>query len=278
MTRWILALAFVLCVSAPLQAQTWTSVDYDSTPADNGANALTTCTIDTTNIAGEATGDLVVLVAWARSTTSTLAVTTAGGVTWTAYAQSTHVTLTSVSMRVWWATVDSDGFTGNLVVTDSGTSVNTVGCGVAVFHPSTGTVAEDVSLALDNDDAAPGSPFDVTVAAATTNTDNALAIALWVSGDDNSWTVQTAGWSNPTNMTGQTRNNDAQDSSLSLAYKAITPVGSTGTVSNRQSVITGDAAIHGMVVFKATGGGGGGGTPCVIGGGITRPGCPGEQQ
>jgi hypothetical protein len=277
--RWLLTLALVLCVGAPLQAQTWTNVDYDSTPADNGVeNALTTCTIDTTNITGAATGDLVVLVAWARSTSSALSVGGSpndGGVTWTSYAQSTHTVATSLSMLVAWSTVDSNGFSGNLVVTDSGTGVINTACGVAVFHPSTGTVAEDVALALDNNDAA-ASP--VVVAAATTNTDNAIAIALWVSGDDNTWNTLTADWATPTNQGAQTRHNGTQDSSMAMAWKAITPVGSTGTVSYTQATVGPDATIHGMVVFKATGGGGGGGTPCVIGGGITRPGCPGEQQ
>jgi hypothetical protein len=266
--RGLLALLIVGWLSTPAAAQTWSSIDYDSTPADNSANEISTCTINTTDITNESDGDLMVLVAFARSTTSSLSVTTAGGVTWTAYAGSTHATLTSVSMRVFWALVDSDGLTGNLVVTDAGTGVLSLGCGVAVFRASTGTIAQDVALALDNDDAAPGSPFDVTAAAATTNVANTLAIALWVTGDDNQWTVQTAGWSNPTNMTGQTRNNDAQDSSLSLAYTTVVSAGSTGTVTNRQSVITGDAAIHGMVVFKSTGGGGGLGGGCILGGGI----------
>jgi hypothetical protein len=265
LVRGLLALLIVGWLSTPAAAQTWSSIDYDSTPADNSGNALTTCTINTTDITNESDGDLMVLVAFARSTSSSLSVTTAGGVTWTAYAGATHTVTTTLSIRVFWSLVDADGLTGNLVVTDAGSGVLTVGCGVAVFRASTGTVAQDVALALDNDDAA-ASP--VTVAAATTNVANTLAIAIWASSDDNTWNSLTAGWSNPTNMTGQTRNNDATDSSLSMAYTTVVSAGSTGTVSNTQATVGPDTTIHGMVVFKSTGGGGGVGGGCILGGGI----------
>jgi hypothetical protein len=274
MTRWLISLACVLCVSAPLQAQTWTSVDYDSIPADNGINDGTTVTIDTANIVGEATGDLLILACNSRSTTSSMSVTTDGGTTWTAYAAWTHTVSTSVTARVFWALVDSNGLTGDLVVTDGGTGVNSMSCAVATFHASSGTIAQDVALATDNNDAVPGTPADVTVAEVITQTNNALVVAFWFSSDDNTWVLQTA-WTNPQGVA-MTRNIGTTDHSLSMAYTTVATAGGSGTVTNRQTVNNPDATIHGAVAFKATGGAAA--LPSrVIGGGIIRPGRPGGE-
>src|SRR3989442_9570998 len=89
--------------------------------------------------------------------------------------------------------------------------------------------------------AAPASPFDVTIPAAsfTTSTDNAMVFAEWHSADDNTWALQTPGWSNPGGQpqwrTMAAAGGAGADSSSSIAYLSQATAGPVPAVTNRQA-------------------------------------------
>jgi hypothetical protein len=126
-----------------------------------------------------------------------------------------------------------------------------------VFRGVDTTTALDVAVTTAAY-SAPGSPFDVTIPAITTVTDNALAFFGWGSGDDNSWTVQTGGWTQQT--PNQIRNLSGSDASISCAWKIVTPAGTSGSAVNRQSVVTGDSGVYHSLALK----------PLAAAGGATR--------
>jgi len=89
--------------------------------------------------------------------------------------------------------------------------------------------------------AAPASPFDVTIPAGsvTTSTDNAVVFAEWHSADDNTWALQTPGWSQPGGQpqwrTMAAAGGAGADSSSSIAYLAQPTAGPVAAVTNRQA-------------------------------------------
>src|SRR3989442_940430 len=89
--------------------------------------------------------------------------------------------------------------------------------------------------------AAPASPFDVTIPASTftTSTDNAMVFAEWHSADDNTWALQTPGWSQPGGQpqwrTMAAAGGAGADSSTSIAYLTQATAGPVPAVTNRQA-------------------------------------------
>src|SRR5712691_3550821 len=88
---------------------------------------------------------------------------------------------------------------------------------------------------------APASPFDVTIPAGqlTTSTDNAMVFAQWYSADDNTWALQTPGWSN---LGGQAQwrtmaaaGGAGADSSTSIAYLTQATARPVAAVDNQQT-------------------------------------------
>jgi hypothetical protein len=116
-----------------------------------------------------------------------------------------------------------------------------------VFRGVDTTTALDVAVTTTAY-AAPTTPFDVTIPAISTATDNAMAVFCWGSGDDNSWTIQTAGWTQQT--PNQIRNLSGSDASSSVGWKIITPAGTSGSAVNRQSVVTGDSGVYHSLALK----------------------------
>lgn len=81
--------------------------------------------------------------------------------------------------------------------------------------------------------AAPGSPFNVTTTGQTTVSSNTVTVAIFTCGTGTiTWSLQTAGWSNPGGAT-QWRNTSG--GVVSVAYLIQTASGATGNVTNRQS-------------------------------------------
>jgi hypothetical protein len=95
--------------------------------------------------------------------------------------------------------------------------------------------------------AAPASPFDVTIPAAsfTTITDNDMVFAVWSSADDNTWSLQTGGWTQPGGQpqwrTMAAAGGAGADSSSSIAYMSQATAGAIPAVTNRQASLGGDA-------------------------------------
>jgi hypothetical protein len=106
-----------------------------------------------------------------------------------------------------------------------------------VFRGVNTTTAIDVAIAQVAN-AAPGTPFDVSIAEITTVTDGAMVVAFWTTDDDNSWTIQTSGFTASTPA--QTRNLSGSDSSIAAAWKIFASAGPTGAVVSRQHTVTDD--------------------------------------
>lgn len=88
--------------------------------------------------------------------------------------------------------------------------------------------------------------------------------------------LSTSGWAIDSSFTvSETQATDsATHYSGAMAYKQQTGSSENPTWSGYNSWSHNAASI---AVFKPGGGGGGGTTPCILGGGIIRPGCPGED-
>lgn len=85
---------------------------------------------------------------------------------------------------------------------------------------------------------APGSPFDVTRLGQNATIADCLAIAVFSSVDDNTWAVQTAGWTD----NGYLASAGGNDASIHAASKVVA-AGATGSVVSRQTANGGDAGI-----------------------------------
>lgn len=218
-----------------------TYVGSASNPADNG-------TLDATAVAvtppgGMQTGDLVVLIANARETNQALAISNAGGQTWTTEAAN----LTNTSQRIFWARYNGTWAANPSVSFPAGGNGTTVV--MHVFRPTSGVNTWAIDVALTNSSfAAPPVPRDVTITGINTVTNGALVLATWATPDDNQWALQTAGWANAGSA--QYRNLDGNDSSQSAAYKVMPTAGASGNVVKRQTANGGDAGNSAIIAFR----------------------------
>src|SRR6267378_6175458 len=107
--------------------------------------------------------------------------------------------------------------------------------------------------------AAPASPFDVTIPASsfTTSTDNALVFGTWHSADDNTWALQTPGWSSlggqPQWRTMAAAGGAGADSSSSIAYLTQATAGPVPALTNRQASLGGDAGYYRIFAMRPAG-------------------------
>jgi hypothetical protein len=104
-----------------------------------------------------------------------------------------------------------------------------------VFRGVDTSTAIDVTAICGQWDTAGEAPNDVTISAITTNTNNAMALAIWTHIADvaSTWTIQTGGWTQSTPA--QFRNTTGNDMSTSYAYKIQASAGTTGDVVNQES-------------------------------------------
>src|SRR5450830_603359 len=143
--NWCLALFFILTTAIFLLSsnQAHAAISYissTSNPADG--NSLGTATVTITPVGGTTAGDLIILVANSRDTSATLAISQAGGQTWTAeIAAST----TNATRRIFWARFNGT-WSANPSVSFSGNQTATT-VSMHVFRPtsSANTWAIDVA-------------------------------------------------------------------------------------------------------------------------------------
>ncbi len=212
-----------------------------SNPADNGT--LDLATVPVTPPALMQTGDLVVLIANAREGLQALAISNAGGQSWTSETANT----VNTTQRIFWARYNGTWAANPSVSFPAGANGTTVV--MRVFRPTSGFNTWALDVALTNSSfAAPGGARDVTIAGITTVTNGALVLATWATTDDNSWGLQTAGWANAGGS--QYRNLDGNDSSQSAAYKIMPTAGASGNVVNRQTANGGDAGNSSILAFR----------------------------
>src|SRR5882762_2161405 len=107
---------------------------------------------------------------------------------------------------------------------------------------------------------APSSPlFAVTIPASsfTTSTDNAMVFAQWHSADDNTWALQTPGWSSlggqPQWRTMAAAGGAGADSSSSIAYLTQATAGPVPALTNRQASLGGDAGYYRIFAMRPAG-------------------------
>jgi hypothetical protein len=215
-----------------------------ASPADNGSQDDTAARAITPP-ASMVAGDLVVLATLCRNATETLAISQAGGQSWTS---ETLRQSGSSSSRLLWCRYNGT-WSANPSVTTTGQFGTALSLVMAVFRPTAGsnTWAVDVAETFANV-GAPVSPFDVTATGKTAVAASTVSLFAFTSIDDNSWALQTGGFSNAGSA--QYRNTASNDISVSLAYKIQTSAGATGNVTNRQTANGGDAARWHAITFK----------------------------
>lgn len=212
-----------------------------SNPADG--NSLDQTAVAVTPPALMQAGDLVVLIGNAREAGVTMTMSATGGQTWTSQAANT----TNTSQRIFWARYNGTWAANPSVAFPSGANGTTVV--MHVFRPSSSANGWALDVAQTNAGfASPAAPRDVTIGGITTVTDGAVVLATWVTADNNTWQLQTAGWSNA--GLAQYRNGDGNDASQSSAYKIMPTAGASGSVTNRQLTLGGDAGNASILAFK----------------------------
>lgn len=219
-----------------------TYVASSSNPADNGFLNGPVVTITPPTLT---TGDLAVLICHFRRSSGDLSITNTGGQTWTTYAQ---VNATNCRILVSYCIFDGTWDADPEITATETYPMTLVMHGFRGVHATT---PEDVALG-NAAYSAPADPFDVEVPSINTATDGAVALFMWFTVDDETWTLQTAGWANA--GTAQYRNTAGSDTSDSFAYKVIASAGATGAVTNRKQAAT--AGNYCTVAFKPIAAGG----------------------
>jgi len=211
-----------------------------STPADGSSNTTNPTVV--TPPTGMLAGDLVLMIGESRDSTSTLAISNAGGQSWTSETQQNQ---TNCRIRLFWCRFNGT-WSANPSVSFGTTNQHIVV--MHVFRPSNASSVwqEDVAQVSGNF-AAPPSPYTVTIPSITTITDGALVFATWASSDDNQWGALTAGWTTP--GLAQYRNNS--NLSQTHAYKVMATAGASGSVSKNQTANGPDAGAYLIIAFKA---------------------------
>lgn len=222
-----------------------------ATPADN-SSLYDASERSLTPVASMVTGDLVYFKC-KRKKLADIAISNTGGQTWTA---GTLRQTGSSSSKVFWCR-----FNGTWSASPSIASVVDGTCLIslymAVFRPTTGTNtwAADVAETYHNY-TAPVSPFDVTATGQTTIAASTVAIVAFESEDNNTWSLQTGGWTLAGSA--QYRNADTvsfRDMAFSVVYQIPGAPGATGNITSRQATLGGDAGMWTVHVFKEQGSG-----------------------
>jgi hypothetical protein len=211
-----------------------------STPADGGTNTANPTAV--TPPANMLAGDLVLMIGASRGT-ATLAISNAGGQTWTSETQQNQ---TNCQIRLFWCRFNGT-WSANPSVSFGNTRTHIVV--MHVFRPSNANSVwqEDVAQVSANY-AAPGAPnYTVTIPSITTITGGDLVFATWASSDDNSWGNLTAGWTTP----GSAQYRAGGNLSQTHAYMIMTTAGATGTVSKNQTANGPDAGAYLIIALKA---------------------------
>jgi hypothetical protein len=219
-----------------------------STPADNGSNNANPTAV--TPPGSMQAGDLVLMIAQARASSGTLAISNAGGQSWTSETQQNQ---TNCRIRLFWCRFNGT-WSANPRVSFGSTNPHTVV--MHVFRPSnTGSVWEVDVAQVSGNFTTPPPPRTVTIPEITTITDGALVFATWASSDNNTWGSLTGGWSTP--GLDQYRNSSGSDQSQTHAYRGIQtaagmPIaGASGDVSKNEATGGGDAGAYLIIAFKA---------------------------
>lgn len=202
--------------------------------ADNGSAAGPTATIVPPS--SMQAGDLVIVYTQYKSNLLMLE-NNQGGQAWAAVNQMTDPAQSQTS---YWCRFNGTWAANPTFTVNGGSGTAALTAVMHVFRPtnSRNLWVRDNGAQSNTIVLAPSTPFDCTITAITTARNNELVIASWTSTDDNTWSIQTAGWSAA--GTAQYRNLQGQDQSMAFAYKVQSLAGTTGNVTNRQTANGGD--------------------------------------
>jgi hypothetical protein len=242
----LLMLAALLCAASPARAAI-TFFGAATAPAtDGGTNTGPSMSI--TPPASMTAGMLVIVDVAVKQT----------GLGWT------EVTITNTGGQVWHEiNNDSCGAT-NLSCRLYFARFNGTWSANPVFDGLVATVASAEMMVFAESDSSLHFDIDVmpvftssaaaatiTAPSITTATSNAVAVAIWMSVDDNTWNGLTAGWAyaNPGGAN-QARNASGTGQSITSAYQVFGAAGATGTVSQTEATLGNDAAITLIMAFK----------------------------
>jgi hypothetical protein len=219
-----------------------------SSPTDNGTSTATTVSV--TPPASMTTGDLVLIFAYQRGTTTTFSVSASGGQSWSTPLTHNGAAAT-LSTSFIWCRYNGTWSTDPSVLFSAGTNTNVV---MHVFRPSDTSKlwAVDVtnSPSATNKwlDYTAGAPVNGLTSSWTPLNNSNVSITFWGSDDDNSWgTLSGTGWV----VTGsaQYRNTSGNDTSSSYAHLIQTTAASVPIVQKTQTVNGNDPGIKGGFVF-----------------------------
>ena len=210
-----------------------------STPADGSSNTTNPTVV--TPPTGMLAGDLVLMIGESRASSGTLAISNAGGQSWTSETQQNQ---TNCRIMLFWCRFNGT-WSANPSVSFGNTNQHIVV--MHVFRPSNTNSVWQVDVPQVSGTFTNASTT-VTIPGITTITDGALVFATWASSDDNSWGNLTTGWTTP--GLAQYRNNS--NLSQTHAYMVMATAGASGNVSKNQTANGPDAGAYLIIAFKAS--------------------------
>lgn len=212
-----------------------------STPADSAGATGTADPTAVTPPGDMVSGDLVLMIGHQRATGATLAVSAAGGQTWTT---ANAVGATNVTARLFWC-IFNGTWSSDPSVDFSATTCNSVH--LHVFRPPSGSNFV-INQALQEDDNATA-PHTIT-GQTTTGTNPTLTVAGWFTADDNTWgSISGTGWLDLGQP--QYRNTSGSDQSATYAWFSAVTGGATGNVTKTQLTLGDDVSTCFIISWAA---------------------------
>lgn len=178
-------------------------------------------------------GDLVFVVAALRRTsTANFTVSTDGGQSWTS---ESVINANPSFLVIHWCTFDGTWDSTPAFAVDSADGSGYIAL-MHVFRPGSTphTWAKDTGPGYENF-TLPSDPYDVTATEITIAHTNSVALFTFITTDDDSWALQTAGWT-ATNFDAGVYyilNTGGNDHGIQTVFKIFTTTGGTGTVTSR---------------------------------------------
>lgn len=216
-----MTISFVGSASNPLDAQSYDSVD-------------TPCVV--TPVGAAIAGDLVVMLGGMNfgGPTRDIGLSSDAGQTWTQGA----LNLSGHNNTMFWcqfngAWTDAIGFANSGASNNGGLSAI-----MLVFRSDTPVPVWSIDQPeQDTLQSAPASPFDVTTAGQNPTSNSSVTLAWWFAAFPSIFTLQTAGWINPSGRSQWWNNDSVGNIIFSAAYKIQNgTTADTGNVVNRENI------------------------------------------